>query len=57
MSTLFSITFTGIFVAFGFAAILGHILLIEALVRPFFARVAVARKNTPSRSLDARPAH
>ena len=50
MTALFSFTFTGIFVAFGVAAIVGHALLIEALVRPFFARLASPRQ------LPARPA-
>ncbi len=43
MTTLFSIAFTGIFIAFIVAAVLGHVLLIEAYARPFFARLAVAK--------------
>ncbi len=43
MATLFSVAFTGIFLAFVIAAILGHVLLIEAYVRPFFGRIAVAK--------------
>ena len=43
MSTLFSIAFTGIFIAFIAAAILGHALLLGAYVRPFFARFAVMK--------------
>jgi hypothetical protein len=39
MSALFSFAFTGIFVAFVIAAIIGHALLIGALLRPFFARL------------------
>ena len=42
MTTLFSFAFSGIFLAFVAAAIIGHVLLIEALVRPFFGRVALA---------------
>ena len=38
MSALFSFAFTGIFVAFVVAAIVGHALLIGALLRPFFAK-------------------
>jgi hypothetical protein len=43
MATLFSIAFTGIFIAFILAAILGHVLLIEATIRPFVAKLAVSR--------------
>ena len=52
MTTLFSITFTGIFIAFVIAAVVGHVLLIEAYVRPFFGRLAIA--NRPSRLAPAR---
>jgi hypothetical protein len=48
MATLFSITFTGIFIAFIVAAVLGHVLLIKAYVRPFVGRFATA---TPPRRL------
>jgi len=41
--TLFSLVFTAIFLAFIVAAIVGHALLIDALVRPFFGRDALAR--------------
>jgi len=41
MSALFSFAFTGIFVAFVIAAIIGHALLIGALLRPFFARLGL----------------
>ncbi len=41
MTTLFSFAFGGIFLAFIVAAIIGHALLIEALVRPFFATRAL----------------
>ena len=43
MATLFSIAFTGIFLAFIVAAVLGHVLLIEAYVRPFVGRFAIAK--------------
>jgi hypothetical protein len=38
MSALFSFAFNGIFVAFVIAAVIGHVLLIGALLRPFFAK-------------------
>jgi hypothetical protein len=38
MSSLFSFAFMGIFAAFVLAAIVGHALLIGALLRPFFAK-------------------
>ena len=38
MSVLFSFAFTAIFVAFVLAAVVGHALLIGALLRPFFAK-------------------
>ena len=41
MTELFSVTFTAIFVVFGVAALVGHALLAEALVRPFFGRLTV----------------
>lgn len=42
MSMLFSYAFSAIFLAFIVAAIIGHVLLIDALLRPFFGRVALA---------------
>jgi len=45
MTTLFSLSFGAVFFAFFVAAIVGHALLIEALVRPFFARVALANRQ------------
>ena len=36
--TIFSLAFTLIFLVFILIAIIGHVLLIGALVRPFFAR-------------------
>jgi hypothetical protein len=44
MSALFSFAFAGIFVIFMFAAIVGHVLLVDALVRPFFLGVS----NSPT---------
>ena len=41
MSSLFSVVFTGIFVAFVLAAIVGHALLVGALLRPFFSRLSL----------------
>lgn len=51
MSMLFSYAFSGIFLAFVVAAIIGHALLIEALVRPFFGRVAVTTPSLTKSSL------
>jgi len=48
MTTLFSFGFSAIFLAFVAAAIVGHALLIEALVRPFFGRVPLAKRQTPA---------
>jgi len=45
MATLFSMAFTGIFLAFIVAAVLGHVLLIEAYVRPFLVRLANLRQT------------
>jgi|tagenome__1003787_1003787.scaffolds.fasta_scaffold20691848_2 hypothetical protein len=46
MSALFSVTFAFIFVTFITAALIGHALLIEALLRPFFA--SPARRGPPT---------
>jgi hypothetical protein len=35
MTTLFSLAFTGIFLAFIVAAVVGHVLLLREFVRPF----------------------
>jgi hypothetical protein len=48
MTTLFSLTFSAVFMAFVVAAIVGHVLLIEALVRPFFARLAAKQLPSPA---------
>jgi hypothetical protein len=45
MTTLFSLTFSAVFLAFVVAALVGHALLIEALVRPFFGRIALANRQ------------
>jgi hypothetical protein len=50
MTELFSVTFTAIFVIFGVAALVGHVLLAEALVRPFFGRLP-ARKQPATSAL------
>lgn len=47
MATLFSIAFTGIFIAFIAAAIVGHVLLLREFVRPF-AREATRPLPSPS---------
>ena len=54
MATLFSVAFTGIFLAFVIAAILGHVLLVQAYVRPFLGRLAVAPQLSKSRLAPAR---
>ena len=50
MTTLFSIAFTGLFVAFVAAAVVGHAFC-EALLRPFFGKLASEqhpRRATPA---------
>jgi hypothetical protein len=39
MPTIFSLAFTLIFLCFILTAIIGHVLLVSALVRPFFGRL------------------
>ena len=57
MATLFSFAFSGIFLAFIIAAIVGHVLVIDALVRPFFGRLTVAnRAPLTANSMLPRPA-
>ena len=51
MTTLFSIAFTGIFIAFIIAAVVGHVLLIEASTRPFVARFATFKPRRRRGSL------
>jgi hypothetical protein len=46
MSGLFSFAFAGIFLIFIFAAIIGHVLLVEALVRPFFTSGLAGANST-----------
>jgi hypothetical protein len=53
MATLFSIAFTGLFIAFIVAAVLGHVLLIEAYVRPFVVRLANLRQTPRLSNLQA----
>ena len=53
MATLFSIAFTGLFIAFIIAAVLGHVLLIEAYVRPFVVRLANLRRTPRLSNLQA----
>jgi hypothetical protein len=50
MTTLFSIAFAGIFLAFIVAAVVGHLLLLREFVRPFTAEAA-NRSPLPSPSL------
>ena len=51
MTELFSVTFTAIFVVFGVAALVGHALLAEALVRPFFGKLPVRKQPATSGAL------
>ncbi len=51
MTELFSVTFTGIFVVFGVAALVGHVLLAQALVRPFFGKLAVRTQSATNSAL------
>ena len=48
MTELFSVTFTAIFVIFGVVAVVGHALLAEALVRPFFGKLPVTKQPASS---------
>ena len=48
MTELFSVSFTAIFVIFGVAALVGHALLAEALVRPFFGKLPVRKQPASS---------
>ena len=58
MTTLFSFAFGGIFIAFLIAAIVGHVLVIEALVRPFFGRLTLTSGSTVAKNSPLpRPAH
>jgi hypothetical protein len=50
MTTLFSFAFSAIFLGFIVAAIIGHALLIEAIVRPFFGRITLANRQTLAKS-------
>lgn len=52
--TVFSFVFTALFLSFVIAAIVGHALLIEALLRPFFAGVPLDPVLTKNRVLSAR---
>lgn len=47
MFTLFSIGFAIIFTAFVAAAIVGHVMLLDALLRPFFAKLAFGQRLAP----------
>ena len=58
MTTLFSFAFSGLFLAFIVAAVLGHVLLIDALMRPFFGRTALGSQPLATKSsLLSHPAH
>jgi hypothetical protein len=57
MSALFSIAFAGIFLIFIVAAIVGHILLVDALIRPFFLGGLANSPMMVSSSALPRPIH
>jgi hypothetical protein len=42
MSALFSVAFSSIFLAIGIAAVIGHVVLIDVLLRPTAVHVAQA---------------
>jgi hypothetical protein len=46
--TLFSFVFAALFLSFVVAAIVGHALLIEALLRPFVGKVLIPHTSAPS---------
>lgn len=48
MTTLFSFAFSGLFLAFIVAAIVGHVLLIDTLLRPFFGGVPLKSRSVPA---------
>ena len=50
MTTLFSFVFSAVFLMFIVAALVGHALLIQALVRPFFGTAALRNRSMPSQS-------
>jgi hypothetical protein len=52
MFALFSIAFSTLFIAFGVAAVIGHIVLIDLLMRP--AAVKVAQAPVPELSHSVR---
>ena len=58
MTTLFSFAFNVIFFGFVIAVALGHVLVIEALLRPFFGkRAATDRPVLRQSSLSPHPVH
>jgi hypothetical protein len=52
MFALFSMAFSGIFIAFGIAAVIGHVLLIDLLLRP----TSVTLQGASEPILQAQPA-
>lgn len=52
MFALFSVAFSSLFIAFGIAAVIGHVLLIDLLLRP----TSVAPAPMADASLQAQPA-
>jgi hypothetical protein len=56
MFALFSTAFSGIFIAFGIAAVIGHVLLIDLLLRPTVVPMAQTLKSMAEITPQAQPA-
>ena len=56
MFALFSVTFGSLFIAFGVAAVIGHVLLIDVLLRPTSVAPAGTADAVADASLQAQPA-
>jgi hypothetical protein len=57
MAALFSVAFNVIFFGFVIAVALGHVLVIEALLRPFFGKRAPDRPVLRQSRLSPHPVH
>jgi hypothetical protein len=56
MFALFSAAFSGIFIAFGIAAVIGHVLLIDLLLRPTVVPIAQTLKSMVDVTPQTQPA-
>jgi hypothetical protein len=54
MTTVFSFTFGAVFLAFILTALVGHALLLGAIVRPFLGKLAVTKPALPGNLQAAR---